>query len=172
MLKTVRILSKILYAASLFLAVGYCSTALYSVVLFVFKTPQFRIIEDGRRFQMLFPFSDVVFMRGENTFGQMATMVVLIGLYGLFFAFLSNIFDIFRREKWFTKQALMSLRVFSIGNIIAPIAAYLFVVAVWETESPAEMLVALHALLGVFTLFLAAIFQQGLHLQNEQDLII
>ena len=34
------------------------------------------------------------------------------------------------------------------------------------------VLVLLHAILGIFAYFIAAIFQQGVQLQTEQDLII
>ncbi len=171
-MKTVRFIAHILYGAALILAVGYGLTALYSAVVIAFKTPQFTVIDGGRRFAILYPFSDAPFLLGLNAFGQISTMILLIALYAVFFLLLSEVFQIFRADKWFTKRGITRLRAFYLGNFIAPSLAYLFCVLCWEVESPAELLVGLHALLGVFTFFIAAIFEQGVHLQHEQDLII
>ncbi len=171
-MKTVRIISNVLHACSLFLAVGYCATALYAMIVLTLKTPQFQLLNEGRRFAILFPFSTKNFLLGENIGAQMVSMVSLIGLYGLFFYMVSTVVAIFREQKWFTKQGMMRLRYFTYANLTIPAIVYATHRIFWEVESPAEILVALHALLGVFALFIAAIFEQGLHLQNEQDLII
>ena len=41
-----------------------------------------------------------------------------------------------------------------------------------EIEEGLEWVAIIHFFLGVFAYFLAAIFKQGLQLQNEQDLFI
>lgn len=171
-MKTVRFVANILYGAALILAVGYGTTALYSFVVIIAKTPQFMLIENGRRFVIMYPFSSVGFLTGQNALAQIASMVSLLGCYGLFFYVLSEVFDIFRKERWFTEQGITRLQVFYRGNFTIPVAMYFLHIVFWEVETPAGMLVALHALLGVFTFFIAAIFEQGLHLQHEQDLII
>jgi hypothetical protein len=171
-MKTVRILSHLLYACSIVLALGYGATALYSMAVLMLKTPQFVLLSEGQRFAILFPFSSSNFLRGENIPQQMISMVSLIGLYGMFFYLVSRVFAIFREHKWFTKQGIMRLRYFMYANLTLPSIVYVAHRIFWEVESPAGMLVALHALLGVFAFFIAAIFEQGLHLQNEQDLII
>ncbi len=171
-MKTVRIVSKILHVVALVLSVLYLATSLYSCVVLTLKTPQFSIIDGGRRFKIVYPFTDTAFLLGENTVAQMTTMVLLIGLYGVFFYLISNVFRIFSGQKWFTEQGINRLRWFYLSNFTVPITVYALFKTFWAVESPAELLVALHGLLGVFTFFIAAIFEQGLHLQNEQDLII
>lgn len=172
MVRTVRMVSRLLYGCTMMLAGGYMLTSLYVFAVVVLQTPELRVIDDGRRFAVMFPWTQVVFLRGEYSMGQIGSMVLLLGCYGVFFYLLSAIFHTFRQQRWFTEQGLQSLRWFYWANLLAPSVVYVAHRLWWQVEEPAEILVVIHAVVGVLAFFLAAIVQQGLHLQNEQDLII
>lgn len=74
--------------------------------------------------------------------------------------------------KAFTKDNISELRRFYIYNIFFPLPVAILASFFVEVESIVWGLVFIHFMLGIFCLFLANIFSQGLHLQNEQDLFI
>ncbi|WP_409991351.1 hypothetical protein [Chryseobacterium sp. Leaf405] len=57
-------------------------------------------------------------------------------------------------------------------NIFCPLPIVIIASFFVEVESFIWGLVFIHFMLGIFCYFLANIFKQGLHLQNEQDLFI
>ncbi|MDN5422246.1 MAG: DUF2975 domain-containing protein, partial [Chryseobacterium sp.] len=61
---------------------------------------------------------------------------------------------------------------FYLYNIFIPLPIVVVASFFVEVESIIWGLVFIHFMLGIFCLFLANIFKQGLHLQNEQDLFI
>jgi hypothetical protein len=98
--------------------------------------------------------------------------LLLLGLYTLFFFLVSNVFTVFTQSKLFTAYGIRQLKIFYLGNLILPLLSAVLVSLVYKIESPVEILVILHMLLGVFTYFMAAIFQEGYNLQSEHDLIL
>ena len=170
-MKSVRILSKLLFFLSRVLAAGYL-LSMVLVALALATGWSLRVTEEGRRFAVLFPFTNQGFLLGDFSAGFIFEMLLLLGLYGLFFWLLGNVFLTFTRAKLFTDSSVAHLRRFYLGNWVLPGLAVLVLALVSGYEDVAPGFVILHGLLGVFTYFLAAIFQQGLHLQREQDLII
>ncbi len=99
-------------------------------------------------------------------------MVAFIGLYGLFFWLLGNIFNSFRASKLFTLRGVKRLQIFYILNFVVPLP-FLIGHIIYSYE--VNLLIALsllHSVIGIFAYFMAVIFKQGLNLQNEQDLYI
>jgi hypothetical protein len=98
-------------------------------------------------------------------------MIAVIGLYGLFFWLLGNIFRTFREQKLFTGKGVKRLQVFYALNFLVPVP-FLIMHIIYAYEVQVVItLTLLHAVLGIFAYFMAVIFSRGLYLQNEQDLI-
>ena len=96
----------------------------------------------------------------------------MLFLVGLFFGLLSNVFKLFFQPKLFTQNGVTHLKRFYVANMILPTIALVLASVYTEVEELAIFFVVIHFFLGIFAFFLAAIFQQGVNLQNEQDLII
>ena len=93
-------------------------------------------------------------------------------LYGFFFWLVSNLFSVFSKPKLFTVLNLQQLKRFYLFNWLVPFPAIIISSFFVETESALWLLAVVHGILGVFAWMVAAIFKQGLQLQNEQDLFI
>jgi hypothetical protein len=93
-------------------------------------------------------------------------------LYGLFFWLLSDIFKTFRQPKLFTPSGVNRLKRFYVGNLTIPILMLLVLAVSGDEVANLVSVTFLHMILGVFAFFMAAIFQQGLLLQEEQDLTL
>lgn len=171
-MKSVRIVSKVLFYLTRTLAFIYLAIFVYAFISSSIKTHAFRLVKNGSRFEISYPFTDTPFLLGYNNMGYINTMLMVFGLYALFFYVLSNVFATFSQAKLFTQKGLRHLKQFYISNFTLPLLALLIASIISEVEGAAEALVALHLLLGVFAYFIAAIFQQGLKLQHEQDLFI
>lgn len=171
-MKPVRIVSKVLFYLARTLAFIYLAIFVYASISAFGKTSYFQSVENSTRFEIYYPFTNTPFLLGYNTLGYINTMLMVFGLYALFFYLLSNVFATFSQAKLFTQKGLRHLKQFYIGNFTLPLLALLIASIISEVEGAAEALVALHILLGVFAYFIAAIFQQGLKLQHEQDLFI
>jgi len=65
-----------------------------------------------------------------------------------------------------------NLRVFYLANLILPSFSLIISSVFVPIENVIIALVVVHFVLGIFAYFLAAIFKQGLKLQNEQELFI
>jgi len=171
-MKSVRIFSKVLFYLARTLAFIYLAIFVYASISSFAHTASFQVVEHNTRFEIYYPFTDTPFLLGYNTMGYINTMLMVFGLYALFFYLLSNVFLTFSQAKLFTKKGLQHLKHFYLSNFFLPIMALLIASIISEVEGAAEALVALHLLLGIFAYFIAAIFQQGLKLQHEQDLFI
>lgn len=170
-MKTVRVVSRVLFIITRVVSLGYLLSFLLSAIAFA-SGWSLNIIDQGRRFEVCYPFTHQPYLLGEYNSGYMMMMLLLLGLYALFFFLVSNVFNVFTQTKLFTEHGIRQLKWFYSGNLILPLTAVFILSPFYNIESPVEILVALHALLGVFTYFLAAIFEQGVNLQKEQDLII
>ena len=171
-MKTTHIVSKILFYFTRFLSVVYFTLALYSV--FTLLTGLFLTFEDnGRFFQVCYPFTTHPLMLGDYNLPYIIFDFLLpLSLYGLFFLLSSNVFKVFFQPKLFTPKGILHLRRFYLSNLLLPgiviFMAFFFV----PLDNEVAIFIVLHGMLGVFAYFLAAIFKQGLNLQNEQDLFI
>lgn len=168
----VRIVSSFGFYVFRILAIAYLVTGLYAGFALMMGSPLAAPVQSDSRFEIYYPFSQVPFLLGENSTAFVVEMLLGISLYGVFFWLLSNVFSTFRQPKLFTQQGIAHLTWFYRLNFLVPLAVLLLLSVVSSVEQIMVMLVVLHGLLGVFALFMAAIFKQGVHLQNEQDLYI
>ncbi len=176
-MKTVRLVARILSALTKVVALGYFVFAAYPALGFLLQwlnlpsAASFIRLEDARtHFEVLVPFTGETFMLGFYQGWYIAKMLTLITSYGIFFWLLSNVFHAFAQKPLFTKQAVERLTAFTVANVLIP-----FSVAwgIFRNDGDAAVvIIALHLILGVFSYFMTAIFQQGFSLQREQDLIV
>lgn len=169
-MKKTKILSKTLFVITRILAWIYFITTLYGTVGWLTnintRTDEFnKIIE--------YPFTDFSFLILDNNLAYLIFAFLLPMLaYTLFFWLLSNVFKVFFQEKLFTQLNILQLKRFYLTNIILPVLLVIFSSFFIEIEIGILMIIALHLFLGVFIFIFSEIFNQGLNLQNEQDLYI
>jgi len=167
----VRIVATALYYLTRLLAIAYFATAAHSAISFL-SGAALRFTNDGKYFEVLLPFSTQPYLRGDNNTWYIIEMIAFMGLYGLFFWLVGNIFKTFREKKLLTVKGVRRLKIFYLLNFLAPLPFLVLHFAFSYEVSIIVILTVLHAVLGVFAYFMAAIFRQGLKLQNEQDLFI
>lgn len=171
-MKLVRFISTILFYLARILAIGYLLTTLHLFISVVFKLSTFQLLENNR-FAICYPFTDKKFLLGsEYTFSYVAEMVLTIGFYGLFFWLLSNVFQTFRQQPLFTKQGIRNLKAFYVVNLVISPLLFGFLSVFSNEDLPFFAMIVAHAIIGIFAYFLTAIFNEGVGLQNEQDLYI
>ena len=177
-MKTVRSIASFLFIVTRILAIAYLVTGIYVVGVLVFSdrssggTGWFRSLDDGS-FRIMYPFTNSPFLLGDNTTSFLTMMVAIIFFYGSFMWLLSNVFGTFRKQKLFTPRGVTRLKGFYLLNLVVPVAAVLVVVFLYdEMLGDILMLTFLHVIIGIFAYFMAAIFRQGLLLQEEQDLTL
>lgn len=170
-MKSVRIISKILLIVSHLLAAGYLVSFLLSAIA-LSTGWSFNLIEQNRRFEIYYPFTHKPYLLGEYNNGYILMFLLLLGLYTLFFFLVGRVFSVFIQPKLFTAYGIRQLRLFYLGNLVLPVLSVMVISLFYNVESPAEIMVTLHILLGVFTYFMAAIFKEGYNLQTENDLIL
>ncbi|WP_345989887.1 DUF2975 domain-containing protein [Chryseobacterium sp. Chry.R1] len=167
-----KIIAKILYYICLVLSGGYLITALYS---FFCMTTGFAVTpyKENQYLHINYPFTEQPFLNIENNYPYIifSFMAVLV-TYGIFFWFSAKVFKVFFQPQLFTEVNILQLKRFYLYNIFLPLPLVIIASFFTEVESIIWGLVFIHFMLGIFCLFLANIFRQGLHLQNEQDLFI
>jgi hypothetical protein len=169
---TVRFVSKILFYLSRFLAIVYFWMATHSAI--ALATGWSLLFKDnGKYFQICYPFTQKSFLLGDyNLPYVILDFLGPLSLYGLFFLLLSNVFKVFFQPKLFTEYGIKHLKRFYLANFTLPSLVVLLASIFSILDEGVFVLVLLHAILGIFAYFIAAIFQQGVQLQTEQDLII
>ena len=172
-MKNVKIISTILFYITRFIAILYLLTTFYSLITLLTEW-SFTYKDNGNYFSICYPFTQTPFLNGENNWGYKTfNFLIPIAFYGLFFLLVSNVFSIFRKDKLFTQYGVIQLKYFYLANIsVPPLTILLASIFAGNIEEGLEWVAVIHFFLGVFAYFLAAIFKQGLHLQNEQDLYI
>ena len=172
-MKKVKIISTILFYPVRILAIVYLIVTLYSAIS-VFTEWSYITRENGNNFSVCYPFTDTPFLNGHNSWGyKLFNFLIPIGFIGIFFLILSNIFNVFRQQRLFTFYGVKQLKWFCLINIfILPVNILLASVFSGEIEEGLDIVAVVVFILGIFSFFLAAIFKQGLNLQNEQDLYI
>ncbi|RZJ46549.1 MAG: DUF2975 domain-containing protein [Flavobacterium sp.] len=154
------------------LAIIYFTLAAYSA--FALITGCFlNFTENGKYFQICYPFTNHALMLGDYNVPYIVfEFLSPLSLYGLFFLLISNVFKIFFQPKLFTQNGINHLRRFYLTNLFAP-GITIFIASLFVSlDNEVAIFIVLHFMLGIFAYFLAAIFKQGLNLQNEQDLFI
>lgn len=169
---TVRFVSKILFYLARFLAIVYFWMAAHSAI--ALATGWSLLFKDnGKYFQICFPFTQKSFLLGDYNLPYIILdFIGPLSLYGLFFLLLSNVFRVFFQPKLFTEYGIKHLKRFYLANFTLPSLVVLLASIFSILDEGVFVLVLLHAILGIFAYFIAAIFQQGVQLQTEQDLII
>lgn len=171
-MNTAKIVAKILFYFTRFLALVYFAMSVQSVVSLI--TGWSLTFKEGKKyFQICFPFTQTPYLVGDyNTPYIVYDFLMPLSLYGLFFLLLSNVFKVFFQPKLFTANGIRQLTIFYLVNFIVPIVAIALAAIFADSDELSSMLLILHFVIGIFAYFLATIFKQGLHLQNEQDLFV
>ncbi|TRZ43529.1 DUF2975 domain-containing protein [Robertkochia solimangrovi] len=165
-----KILSKILFAISRSLGWIYLLIALYGAFSWITDT---NIQNDDARTIINYPLTAVSFLILENNWSYLFfAFLIPFFAYALFFWLLSNVFKVFYQDKLFTQPNIGHLKRFYLTNIILPIVLVMVSSFFIAIEKGIFIIVTLHLLLGVFIFIISEIFDQGLSLQNEQDLYI
>ncbi|MGX5820251.1 DUF2975 domain-containing protein [Chitinophaga lutea] len=167
-----KLIARILFYGCRTLAWAYLLTVAYSILCLLsgWSTAGYG---EGRFLHIFYPFTTTPFLNIENNLPYIIwSFLLTLTLYGLFFWLASDVFRVFTRQKLFTAPNVVHLRRFCWFNLAVPGACTLAALPFVEIENMIGVLVAVHFILGVFAYFLAAIFQQGLQLQKEQDLFI
>ena len=169
-MKKTKILSKILYAITRGLAWIYLAIGVYGALSWITKT---NIQAEDSRAVINYPFTDVSFLILDNdqSYFLFAFLLPILS-YTLFFWLLSNVFRVFYQNKLFTQPNIKHLKQFYLANIILPLVLVAFSSFFIEIEKGIFIIIALHLVLGIFIFIISEIFNQGLSLQNEQDLYI
>ncbi len=171
-MKLVRFISAILFFLARILAIGYIVTTLHLLFSVVFKLPTFKILENNR-FAIYYPFTEKKFLLGSDySFNYITEMVLIIAFYGLFFWMLGSVFQTFRKQPLFTKQGIRNLKSFFVINLVISPLLFGFLSVFSIEDMPFFPMIIAHGIIGVFAYFLTAIFNEGVGLQNEQDLYI
>ncbi|KAB1229595.1 DUF2975 domain-containing protein [Chryseobacterium viscerum] len=167
-----KIISRILFYICSLLSAGYLITFVYSLFCLItgFSVTPYK---EEKFLHINYPFTEQPFLNIENNYPYMifSFMLVLI-TYGIFFWLSARVFKVFFQQKLFTQENIIQLKRFYLYNIFIPLPLVIIASFFVEVESMIWGLVFIHFMLGIFCLFLANIFKQGLHLQNEQDLFI
>jgi hypothetical protein len=171
-MKTTHIVSKILFYVTRFLAIIYFTLAFYSLVTLITGW-SLTFKDNGMYFQICYPFTNHPLMLGDYNLPYIIfEFLSPLSLYGLFFLLISNVFKVFFQPKLFTQNGIKHLRRFYLTNLFLP-GIVIFLASIFVSlDNEVSIFIVLHFMLGVFAYFLAAIFKQGLNLQNEQDLFI
>ncbi len=163
-------LSSLLFWFSTICILGFVLLSLFIFISILFNNYS---IDTNNEFSIALPFTGS-FIKGDyNLYIFLAIFAFLI-FYGLFFYLLRSIFKAFSQEKLiFTKKTINYIRKFALLNIFLPplgiIAAYILKNGIdVETIIQGGLLV----LLGIFSLFVVAVFKEGIVLQEENDLTI
>lgn len=168
----VKIIARILNILCLVLAVFYLTTMAYSVFALITGNGTTPYGED-KYLHINFPFTDTPFLNVDNNLPYIiCSFLAVLLFYGLFFLLTAKVFRIFYQPRLFTLPHIADLRRFYLFNLFVPGIATLLSLLFVPVESMIWGLILVHILLGIFAYFLAAIFKQGLQLQNEQDLFI
>jgi hypothetical protein len=173
-MKSVRLIAVILFYMSRLLAFLVLGVAVYlaTVVLLYEASPSssLPIQVSGKGFQLFYPFTQSVFLLGDYSAAYLVNTLTTIVLYGLFLLLLSGVFHAFRQEKLFTPKAVRQLSSFYMINLLIPVIFIASLLVFGRELSDALRITLLHLVIGIFSFFMAAIFKQGLVLQQEQDL--
>jgi hypothetical protein len=173
-MKTVRLIAGILFYISRGAALVFLATALYAaivVVLYRYTAASWLPIKtEGDFFTIYYPFTHTAFLLGDYTTSYLFTYLFTVVFYGFFLWLLSGVFHAFKQKKLFTEKGAVQLSRFYITNLLMPFLFFVLFLFFRSEMSDIIRIMFLHLVIGVFAYFMAAIFKQGLVLQEEQDL--
>ena len=163
-------LSSVLYWCSTLCLIGLS-------LLFVFLLGSLILnsytIDTNNQFTIPFLFNDT-FIKGDYSPIIFPAIISFVLFYGAFCFLLRLIFDAFSRDKeLFTKNTLQHIKIFSLLNIIGPILGVIIAHFIKNgIDLEVFLQTGLHVLLGLFCLFVVAVFNRGIVLQDETNLTI
>jgi len=163
-------LSYYLFFTSRIAAIG--SILLVGYILLSLRIGNYTVIQN--QFQIPFPPFTETYIKGFYQQNIIVTITLAMLFFGVFFFLLSNILKTFKAKKLFTTKAVRQLHYFAILNLlIGPILYFVihFLIMKKNNFNDLHNLILL-LILGVFVLFIAAIFKQGYQVQHENDLTI
>ncbi|GEM_PF-143473 len=167
-----KFIAKIISLISRLLAIAYFLMVIYSIFCLATKWC-ITLYGEGKFLHINYPFTQTPFLNVDyNANYILFSFLLPISLYSLFFWLTANLFKVFSKSILFTPVNLLQLKRFYLFNWIAPIPAIIISSFFVEPEGMIWLLAVVHGILGVFAWLVAAIFKQGLLLQNEQDLFI
>ena len=174
-MKAVRLTASILYYLTRVTAIFVLAVSLYAtvVVLLYAQDPSTALpirVGDDQTFTIFLPFTKTPFLLGDFTSAFLVSNLFTIAFYGFFLWLLSDVFHAFRQQKLFTRKVIVQLSRFYISNLAVPFVFLGLLVVYGEEMIDIMRIILLHLVIGVFAFFMAAIFKQGVHLQEEQDL--
>lgn len=174
-MKLVRTLSSLFYYLTRILALFYFALISYALVaLALNELGVFNKLAsvDLQLFTVFYPGTSKALLLGEYTSRYIITNFGIMGLYGLFFWLLGDVFTAYRQDKLFTVSAVKQLTRFYSFNLLAPLAVVLLMAVFAVSEPNVPIIAALHIVIGIFGYFMATIFKQGLSLQDQSDFTI
>lgn len=163
-------LSSVLYWVSTVCLIGFIVGLLFVSISFMTNNYSIR---GANEFLIAVPYTSTV-IKGDFSLSIVAAIIAFMMFYALFFFLLKVIFKAFSRDEYlFTERTIRYIRGFALINIIFPplavIAGYMIKNGVdFETV----MQNGLHVLLGIFSLFVVAVFNKGNTLQEDINLTI
>jgi hypothetical protein len=175
-MKAVRFVAGILYYLSRIISILILLITAYATIVLILNwlhpSPSIpiQLIEDGS-FRIFLPFTHTIFLLGDYTLAYLVTNLLTFAFYGLFLWLLGGVFYAFRQPRLFTKWGVLQLSRFYLINLLIPFLLMVLFVIFKQELSDLIRIILLHLVIGVFSFFMAAIFKQGLVLQEEQDLI-
>jgi len=175
-MRPVRAIANFLYHITRIASLLFTITALYALVIMMLSMhtgiKDLPIeIKDGS-FVIFYPFTRSPFLLGDYTTSYLVTTIMTVALYGIFLWLLSAVFKAFRQQRLFVPVNVSRLHRFYLFNFIMPVVFLLCLISFGLDVRDALIIVFLHLMIGVFAFFMAAIFKQGLVLQEEQDLTL
>lgn len=171
-MSSVKTLSAILFVVTRALCFFYAALALQAGIALATGW-SLRLDEAQTRFYVLLPFTDISYLTGiYHLFYVIFGFLLPMALYSLFFGLLGNVFRAFLSSRLFTEKHVRDLRWFYRGNFVLPATVTVIFSLYDGVEGEILYLIGLHAVIGLLAFYMAAIYQQGLSLQQEQDLII
>lgn len=171
-MNSVKVTAKILLHLSRLLSCLYFIIFIYALISLVGRAGSVSVHDANQQFTIYLPFTRIPFLLGfYNPLYIWLEFLPLFILYALFFLMLSYVFEAFTQNRLFTLRGYNYLRIFYWANLTVPVVVLLLAELLSEASFDAWNIVGLHVLLGIFIFFMAAIFNQGLKLQDEQDLI-
>lgn len=175
-MKQVRIIASGLFyltrtAALLFLMTGIYAFVILALSMYTSMDQLPIRVSDGS-FVIFYPFTEQPFLLGDYTVSYFLISTSTVLLYGFFLWLLSCVFKAFRQQKLFIPRSVSRLERFYLFNLGVPILFLVILAFSGQELRDAVLIVFLHLMIGVFAFFMAAIFRQGLLLQEEQDLTL
>lgn len=176
-MRPVRFIASILHFVARISSIMLLFVTIYAVtVIILYESTSatslpFQVLDDGS-FRLFLPFTKTTFLLGDYTTSYLVSYLMIMGFYGLFLWLLADVFHSFKQIRLFTPKGVIGLSRFYIINLLVPFVFIVLLLLFGDELLDIVRITLLHFVIGVFAYFMAAIFKQGLVLQEEQDLTL